>query len=364
MSLKLSNDQDRLKRVLQNEAFGDEIYLKLFRLYDWQNEGLYDNNDNRDITISFVKRFYRPDGFRDPAMIYAPTTVMNIAQETDNPEVLEAILTMPNHEIKVSKKENKKPKNLKEIVALNESISQYGIKQLISRDNRDIDYFLASNSALTPEQQQILYNRATKNGKIMLAHNSNLSDILFEKLLDDSEDIIKTLLTFQNIDDKRLETILSKNLDLELLSFIGDNQNLKTNIIDKLLELQNRELDFKLASNSAIEQKDISKLYERYSNDIAKELAKNINLTSNMAKEFYQLNDIDIINSLASNPSTPKEILDELCQIDKKELNMLLASNPSVDIYYLQQFQLDPSLLSILANNSTYGQNVLNNLGI
>jgi len=395
MSLKLSNNQDRLKRFLKNEAFSDEIYLKLFKLYDWNSQGLYDNDDNRDITISFVKRFYKPDGFRDPAMIYAPTTVMNIAQETDTPEVLDAILSMPNHEIKVSRKEQQRPKNLREIVALNEAISTDSIKRLMSFNNPQIDYFLSANSNITPTQQEILFQKNNKDIKLMLSHNQNLSDNIFEKLLDDSEDIIKTLLTFQKIDAKRLDNILSKSFDPKLLSFIGNNQTLKTDIIDKLLELQNIKLDFKLASNRAIKQEHISKLYDRYGNAIAINLCKNINIPKNMATDFYKLallkNSLKsetsvlkterlkpsipnfektllkkdkIIEALATNISTPSWILNELCQRDNRELNRFLASNPSVDIYYLQQFQLDSSLITILANNPTYAKKILNNLGI
>jgi len=67
---------------------------------------------------------------------------------------------------------------------------------------------------------------------------------------------------------------------------------------------------------------------------------------------------------LAINISTPQNILDELCEQNDRELNKLLASNSSVSLSYLQQFQLDPTLMMILAKNETYGKNILNNLGI
>jgi hypothetical protein len=363
MSLKLSNDQDRLKRLLKNEAFSDEVYLKLFKLYSWGSDGIHESDDNRDITISFVKRFYRPDGFRDPAMIYAPTTVMNIAQESSDSRVLDAILSMPNHNIKISRREERRPKNLREVVAFNEAISQEGIKRLLVFGDENIDYFLASNSALNDTQQQYIFDRANSDIKMMLAHNSNLSDTLFDKLLEEDSEIVKTLLSFQYIDTKRLDTILSKEIYNNIVSFIGYNQTI-SDIIEPLLELDNQELDFKLATNSCLDNSFLQKLYKKYNDSIAIEICKNPNISNGMATAFYQTQNIEIIKALATNISTPQNILDELCERNDRELNRLLASNPSVSLSYLQQFQLDPTLIMILAKNETYGKNILNNLGL
>jgi hypothetical protein len=132
MSMKLSNDQERLKRLLKNSAFADEVYLKLFKMYDWGSDGVYDTDENRDVTISFVDRFYRPDGFRDPAMVYSPITLSNIARDAKTSDIIDAMLTMPNHEIKQSRKEDLRPKNLREIVALNPNIAHENIRYLLS----------------------------------------------------------------------------------------------------------------------------------------------------------------------------------------------------------------------------------------
>ncbi len=363
MSIKLSNDQDRLKRLLKNEAFSDEVYLKLFKLYNWGDNGIHENNDNRDITISFVKRFYKPDGFRDPAMVYAPTTVMNIAQESRDSTLLNAMLSMPNHEIKISQRGEKRPKNIREQIAFNEYISQESIKRLLSFNNIDINYFLASNSLLTPTQQEQIFNKSNNNIKMMLAHNINLSDNLFKKLLDKKGDIAKTLLSFQKIDKSRLEIVLSKELDFNILSYIGDNLNIK-DIIEPLLDLKIKELDFRLASNISIEEKYLKLLYSRYKNKIAIELSKNLNLPKEIIEEFYKSKNIEIIKALAINTSTPTKILDKMCELNNKELNTLLASNPSVSLKYLREFQLDSTLIMILAKNKSYGETVLNRLGI
>jgi hypothetical protein len=362
MSLKLSNDQDRLKRLLKNEAFSDEVYIKLFGLYNWHGKGVHESDDNRDITITFVKRFYRPDGFRDPAMIYAPTTLMNIAQDTKDSILLDTMLDIPNHKIKISQRGERRPKSLRELIAFNEHLSKRGIKRLLGFNNSDINYFLASNSALGSRGQMSIFNRADIDTKMMLAHNSNLSDTLFEELLRDDEEIVKTLLSFQILNIDRLEMVVKK-VDREVLSYIGYNPT-AIDVIDLLLDLRDKKLDFGLSSNSSISTKYLKELYNRYGRDIAIEICKNQNISKEMAEEFYRWKKRDIIKTLAQNISTPKKILDELCKLNDRELNMLLASNSSVSLYYLQQFQLDPSLIMILAKNETYGKNVLNSLGI
>ncbi len=359
MSLKLSNDQARLRRLLQNEAFSDEVYLKLFRIFDWQDDGIHESDANRDVTITFVRRFYSPDGFRDPAMVYSPATVMNIAQESSDPEVLDAILTMPNHEIKVSRYEIKRPKNLRERVAFNEAVSQKSIKHLMGYHNPSIDYFLAANSALSPTTQRELYGRLDHEGKFMLAHNRNLTDDLFEAMLEEGDEIIKRLLRYQPMSLYRLELVM----DEPLILYLGQNREIE-DFVDILLELDNRELDFQLATNEAVKLERLEMLYYKYGTDIIPLLVTNPNLSNRLFEEFYHYGDIDTTHALALNRSTPKEILSELCERNDRELNRLLASNPSVDIKYLRAFQLDPSLVRILADNETYGKSVLQGLGL
>jgi hypothetical protein len=359
MSLKLSNDQERLKRLLTNEAFSDEVYLKLFKMYDWQGEGIHENDENRDITISFVKRFYKPDGFRDPAMIYAPTTVMNIAQESCTPEVLDAILTFPNHQIKVSRYESHRPKNLRETIAFNEAVSQESIKKLMGYRDEQLEYFLASNSALRASEQEILYGRSKEEVKLMLAHNDALSDGLFERLLTEGDEVVKSLLRYQKMSLTRLALVEES----PFIAYLGANKSIGE-MVEPLLALNNRSLDFQLASNALLSSEQLRELYHKYGQAITEALAENSNLSEELFYELYALDREALRGVLATNPATPKKILDELCKREDRALNRLLASNPSVDIYYLRRFQLDTSLIRILADNETYGKSILQGLGI
>jgi len=352
MSLKLSNDQEKLKRLLKNESFSDEVYLKLFKMYDWGADGVYDNDDNRDVTITFVKRFFRPNSFRDPAMIYSPITLFSIIKDTEDMSILDAMLTMPNYEIKQSKKEGLRPKNLREIIALNESISYENIRYLLSFNNRRINIFLACNSASNLDVQEHIYNNSDNTIHLMLTQNSGLDDTLFNKLLKSDEQIVGSLLTFQKITENRLKIIFEANLKEETLAMMGENQQI-ADVADQLIGL-NRLLDYKLASNKQLTTEQLNRLYSIYGDDFILPLSSNFNLEPKLLEKFYTYADEEVILNIASNPSTPQAILDELSEKNIYKFNRALAINPLTKLIYLEQFALDSELIMLMTTNQTY----------
>ncbi len=356
MSLKLSNDQERLKRLLKNGAFSDEVYLKLFKMYDWGSDGVYDNDENRDTTITFVERFYRPDGFRDPAMVYSPITLSNIARDARESDILDAMLTMPNHEIKQSRKEDLRPKNLREIVALNPNISLESIRYLLSFNDDRIKSFLACNEAINTDAQELIFQKANEVTKLMLTQNNSLDDRLFKELLKNDNEIIESLLTFQKLTVKRLVYILEENLSDELLAFMGEN-TLIEEVLPSLIGI-NKLLDYKLASNREVNSALLTKLYESYGEEFMLPLSSNPNTSTELLTHFYKSKNIEVIQILATNPNTNAEILKELCALNSHELNRALALNSSVELVYLEQFALDSELIMLMTKNKTYLKSV------
>ena len=352
MSLKLSNDQERLKRLLKNSSFSDEVYLKLFKMYDWGEDGVYDNDENRDATISFVERFFRPDSFRDPAMVYSPITLSNIARDAKESAILDAMLSMPNHEIKQSRKEDLRPKNLREIVALNSNISRENIRYLLSFNDDRINSFLACNNAISVEAQEHIFEKADEITKLMLTQNDALDDKIFVVLLQSQEGIVKSLLTFQKITKERLKAILEANLSENILVFLGENKQIEE--VTKELMGINRELDFRLASNPLLNQEELTQLYKKYGDKLVLELSQNPNLDSKLLEQFYATNQEEVLVNVASNPATPQTILDELAEKNVHIFNRSLALNPSTKLIYLEQFALDSELIHLMTKNETY----------
>ena len=356
MSLKLSNDQERLIRLLKNEAFEKSLFLKLFKLYDWKGEGVHEIDENRDVTTTFVKRFYNPEQFMDPAMVYSPITLMTIAAESEDSEVLEAFLTMPHYQIKISKGE-RRPKTLKEMVALNPSTSQESLKQLSNFNHQDIDYFLVQNDSLPEPLQEKIYARAGHDTKKMLTQNENLSDSIFEKLFAEEEEIVSYLFTFAKIDKVRLERVKAH----PHFAVLGDGEGIEE-VLSELLEMDNLALLKNLAENPIVKTKDLEKIYKKYDKEVIEALCHNPNLSPIMIDEFAKDSEYAVI--LAANTATPTEILIGYFNQGEDSLNKALASNEAMPLEYLQQFQLDSSLMNILSDNSTFTKNLLNNLGI
>ncbi len=356
MALKLSNDQDRLIRLLKNEAFDKTLYLKLFKLYDWKGEGVHESDENRDVTTTFVKRFYNPEQFMDPAMVYSPITLMSIVAESDDAEVLDAMLTMPHYEIKISKGE-KRPKTLKEMIAINPHASSDTLTQLSRFKNQDIDYFLVHNDALPHALQESIYERSSYDIKKMLTQNANLSDILFDALLQEDEEIVSYLFTFAKIDKERLEKVKGH----PHFAILGDGEGI-VEVLAELLEMDDSALVCKLAENPLVQAQALEVIYAKHEEKVIPSLCSNPNTPSIMIEAFAKLGQYDAI--LAANPNTPTDILIAYFNRQEDALNMALASNESLPITYLQQFQLDPLLMNTLSNNKTFTENILNGLGI
>ncbi|RUM70362.1 MAG: hypothetical protein DSZ07_02610 [Sulfurovum sp.] len=352
MSLKLSNDQERLKRQLKNESFSDDVYLKLFKMYDWGSEGVYENDENRDVTITFVNRFYRPDGFRDPAMVYSPITLSNIARDAKTSDIIDAMLTMPNHEIKQSRKEDLRPKNLREILALNPNIAHENIRYLLSFNDARINSFLACNDAIRVDAQELIFAKSDAVTKLMLTQNNSLDDMLFNELLKSEDEIVRSLLTFQKITDSRLKAISDANLDEEVLVLLGENQQIEE-VLEKLIGL-NPRLDQRLSANRLLSREQLTTLYQKYGDEFILELSSNPQLDPKLLEEFYAKGNEDVIVNIAKNPSTPQPILDELGEKNIHNFNRGLALNPSTKLIYLEQFALDSELIMLMTKNETY----------
>ena len=356
MSLKLSNDQERLIRLLKNEAFDKSLYLKLFKLYDWKGEGVHESDENRDVTTTFVKRFYNPEQFMDPAMVYSPITLMSIVAESEDGDVLDAMLTMPHYEIKISKGE-KRPKTLKEMIAINPHASSDTLTQLSRFKNQDIDYFLVHNDALPFTLQESIYERASYDIKKMLTQNGNLSEVLFDKLLKEDEEIVSYLFTFAKIDNERLEKVKGH----QHFAILGDGEGIE-DVLVQLLASEDSTLVCKLAENPLVQAQALEKIYAEHGEKVISALCSNVNTPTIMIEAFAKLGQYDAI--LAANPNTPTDILIAYFNREEDALNMALASNESLPIAYLQQFQLNPLLMNTLSNNKTFTENILNGLGI
>ncbi len=348
MSLKLSNNQDRVISFLKSEAIDNDLYLKLFKLYNYNFEGLFDTNNNRDVTLSFINRFYKPlTQVNHTDIAHSPATLIEITLTTTNKDALEAIFNMPNYEIKAKKHQEWKPKNLKEFVALNPYISKDLIKHILSLKSHRYDMLLAINPAIDFNSQLTIYNRATKEIKQALSTNTNLDIELFKLLLSEDTDIVKSLLKSQPISSRHLSLIKSN-----YYIYLASNPNIKE-VIDNLINIS-KELDIELSKNSLLQQSTLTNLYLKYKEDIFYNITQNPNTSPNILEEIYKSATNDLILNIAKNPNTPSYIIDELFNKDNIEVNRALALNSNLKDEYLDYFKLDNQLLQIMSKNSKF----------
>jgi len=343
MSLKLSNNQERLISFLKSKALSDELFLKLLKLYSWNSEGLFDSDSNRDVALSFIERFFKRENYYNHTDIaHSPTTILNIALNSTNSDVLETLLTMPNLAINTRGQEPWKPKDLREFIATNSYINSHTKKLLLNFNSNRIFRIIALNSALNANEQEFIYDKLDTQGKINLSINKNLDDKIFNRLLNEDIEVVQALLLSQKISKDKLSTIEPKYLPI-----LCQNPNI-SHLKDQLL-FKTKELDFAIASNSVLESSEIENLYKKYGLEIALELAQNPNTPSTILEEFYKLNNLEITKAIATNPNTSEYIIDELFNKNSNELNTQLAKNPNLKSEYIEYFKLDPKLLLLMS---------------
>ncbi len=356
MSLKLSNNQDRLSRLLQNEHLDDLLFLKLFRMYDWGEDGLFDNSKNMEMCTLFAKRFYHKERF-DPATFHSPISIFEIAIMSEDADVLETLFSLPDLNVKQSRARAKRPVNIKEALATNTFLNKNTLKRVLRLDDENVDYFLAQNSLIDEEIAKTLLKRENIETIKSLSCNENLTDAIFEALLD-IKSTHESLFYCQKIDLNRFKKIK------KLHTNIGVNENLSDEVILLLIQKNDIEIQKMLSLNHTLKPNFLQKLYNLQKPELFSYLASNINLPTKEISNLFEkkIQKIDI--ALAKNPSTPKEILQELYNRDDFLINESLALNESMKLEHLQQLQLDTRLMSNLKENRTFTKNILLNLGI
>ncbi len=352
MSLKLSNNQERLARLLHNRHLSEALFIKLFAMYDWGGEGMFDNSENMKIATLFAKRFFTKDRF-DAATYHSPISVFEVALTSDNPNLLEVMLDLPEIEVKQSRSGPRKPTRLKEAIASNPHANPNTLTRLLRRNDPGIDYFLARNPATPHTMQEQIFERADEETREALCKNSNLSPALFEKLIEH-----EALWEYQPVDAERLSLIE------KVPPVIGENEQLTPEVIDTLLQRGDHETLQNLAMNPTLTAAQLQHLYESGDPSLHPFIAANPNTPEPILRELFASGAHETLRHLALNTAAPQEILEQLFTMEDFEINCSLALNESLPLEYLQQLQIDHRLLNYLKENRTFTDNILHNLGI
>lgn len=295
MSLKLSRDQQRLVDFIKNRYISDELFFKLLKLYDWQAEGLFDNDTNRDVTAALISRFYQ-DIERNHNVQYAMSGLAHLIQKYGTPQLIDAI-----SELSPIVKEFKHPSDrtlagVLDAMALHPRTSDNLLRTLMGERSQ----LLARRIPLLLEEELLALKHETINQ--LLACNESLSIKGADALEVTHPELIAQ---FFPLTQERFERLLKKCP--QALAF---NTTLSVGMQQALINLDEVSVNLGLSSNASVDTGLLAQLYEsgRYNTQIAGNTA----VTPQQCEELWMSNNPAILNALAANISTPVKILYQL----------------------------------------------------
>ncbi len=361
LAIKISKDQERLLKLLSNEYFEDEVFIKLLRLYDFKDEDIYDTDENRDVCTKIVERFCSLVETNHNIQ-YAPIGVYYTALEASSDKLLEVIYNMPDFSISDKNAQEDQPLSLKEVVALNPNSSKTMHLQIIKNNRVNELRFLALNEAISPMVQKKLFEKNIQVVNISLIKASNYDENMIDEFLKD--DILrKELFKVVNLDDRLFDKFFESIDDISLV-YLCMNKSLSSSMIKKAFEKNIDNANINLLKNKNCPNDKIEEFLNKQDKIYNISLAHNEALTKEQFESLYSLNDYDVNISLALNTSTPKEILKNLSLKEDRLINETLCANVSTPIGVLLQFQYDGGLKSIISNNDSFREFTRKNIGM
>ncbi|MEA3433059.1 MAG: hypothetical protein U9R13_00595 [Campylobacterota bacterium] len=350
MGIKLSNDQDRIFRLLGNENIQEDLFVKLLAMYEWHDEEEDDRND-RDVIMYTLRRYIdiKPN---EADLLYSYLTLRRLATEVTNPKLLLALIGFQNFEFLIRGKEKV---SLRETIARNDHLDKELISKLVSLRDKRVDVALACNRSVALPLLQSLLEKNSEKINEALATNKNIDNEIFNALLEKEAKVIQLLLLSQPIDTGRLALIDVQALDASLFATIGANEGLESDVIDLLINKDNAELIEHLAENSTLSVAQLEAIYEKGMVSSFEYLAINPTASVEMLEMLYETYDESAIHiALAHNKSTPEAILRLLFERDEFEIYKSMASNSSLPMELLDILKVDTRLQNELSENEIF----------
>ncbi len=353
MGIKLSNDQERILRILGNEHISDALFVKLLKMYMFDEEE-EDNRNDRDVIMYTLRRYIdiKPS---EEDLLYSYLTLRRLATEATDPALLGALTGFPNFEFLVRGKEKI---TLRETIARNPAIDEPLVRKLLAFRDVKIEQALAANPTVILEVLKQLSTKRHEGIEKALATNSAIDDEIFGALLERDESVIALLLLWQPINLSRLEQIERMGISEDLYAILGANEHLGADVVEKLLLRDNEVLDRQLCANTTLGSDVLRRLYNKKQEDTYLALAQNPSTPIDILEELYvsYVEDEAVLKALAHNASLSEKILQELFERDSLEINRGLATNASLPMDLLDILKIDTRLQNELAQN----ENLLN----
>ncbi len=276
MSLKLSRDKDRLKDFLTNSMINDKLYFRLLKMYSWNGEDFFDNDNNRDVSASFISRFYE-NIERNHNVQYATTGFIHLVAQAKNSRLLKEISALKpldfhpkikmaiamsiycdeTMQIEFFKSSDER---ILEALSFNKKLHSSLVKEFLK------DEAFSNNMAQTIELSDELFDMLQKY-PLSLAKNESLSFEMQERLLASDDKELKFALALNNNLDERIIKILLKHDNEQMKMAIYENSSTPVGVLEDAYKNPQNHLALAKNENTPIEilyQLQLDSRYERY----------------------------------------------------------------------------------------------------
>ncbi len=349
MSLKLSNNQQRLIGFLKNPYIADTLFLKLLSLYRWQNEGFFGSDENRDVSAALIERFYE-DIERNHNVQYANTGLVHLLKQTRNSDVIDAVFGLEPIQNALKKGGDKSMMHLIDVIASHEASSQQVQHALMASNDAKMLMHLAARAGISKVLQQQLSARQDASLLLVLCRNSDLDPDLALHLAEHAAYAKEIALHV------RLNQELFHTLCQEYGCECAANITLHVRMQQQLFARDEIAINRALAANSALDSALQESLGHSDDLQLRHHLASNPSVHRALLKRF--VNEPCLHSALASNPSCDGEILTQLSQSGDFAVQKALAHNPSTPIEILFQLHLDARLKRTVHENPAFGKHI------
>ena len=349
MGLKLSQDQKRLHTLIMNEHISDALFIRLLEMYKWSEDEDEDDNEDRGVVISTLRRFldFKPN---EEDLLYSSLTLKKLISQCSDFTLLYALLSFPNFRFM---QKGKQWITLRETIATSSALDERTIEKLLRFREERVYFYLAANRIVPLKILKKLFERDSEDIYEALASNKAIDRELFVALLSRDEGVRRVLLSYQSIDRDYFEMIETVQLPIDDYLFLGQNEQIDKEVISKLIEKGDDQILQVLARNTILSETLLTELYQRHNSLLYPSLALNTSTPKSILEELFQNNKEDavLLRALAGNPSTPLAILQELFERDIFEINEKLATNESLPIEFLNVLKIDTRLRNALTGN-------------
>ena len=313
MSLKLSNNKVRLKSFLQNGCIDDTLFFKLLKMYSFNGEDFFENDDNRDVSAALIGRFYK-NIERNHNVQYATTGIYHLVAQTDNAQLLEAIAQL--------EPVKKHPKIIKAL-ALHVKTPKSVQKTFLKKGDAAVKEAMAYNANLD------------KNIVRELIKNENLAAIVAQNITLDDE-LFKLLFTYK--------------------TFLAANETLSEAMQQELFACNDEAVYLALAANRGLHVTLCKLLLHVKSKEINKAIYANSATPAEILQEAYREGEYN--EELSVNSATPQHILQELSTSEDEKILYNLAKNENTPVEVLYQLQLDSRFERAVKTNEAFGKHI------